>query len=81
MRIPFPSISLPSPPLRIPPHAYTYDSPAYTLLLPCRVEPYTDGYAWARRPGYNAHAGVRRGEELTDEDEGDGDEREEDGEE
>nr|GAT46351.1 predicted protein [Mycena chlorophos] len=40
----------------------------YTLLLPMRVQPYTDGYSWARRAGYErGHGGVRRGDELTDE--------------
>ncbi|KAJ7625220.1 zf-DHHC-domain-containing protein [Mycena rosella] len=55
--------------------------PLYTLLLPLRINPYTDGRAWARRAGYEhagagagadgegVHGGVRRGEELTDEDE------------
>jgi hypothetical protein len=47
-------------------------SPFYTLLLPLRINPYTDGRAWARRPGCEEHGGVRRGEELTDEDEDDG---------
>jgi palmitoyltransferase len=38
-----------------------------------RINPYTDGRAWARREGYNAHRGVREGEELTDDDgEGEG---------
>ncbi|KAI0050411.1 zf-DHHC-domain-containing protein [Auriscalpium vulgare] len=41
--------------------------PWYTLVLPLRVPPYTDGRSWARRPGYVRHAGVRAGEELTDE--------------
>ena len=41
-------------------------SPAYALLLPLRVPPYTDGRAWARRAGLERHAGVRAGEELTD---------------
>jgi palmitoyltransferase len=31
--------------------------------------PYTDGHAWARHEGCDAHVGVRRGEELTDEEE------------
>ncbi|PIL35325.1 hypothetical protein GSI_02050 [Ganoderma sinense ZZ0214-1] len=43
--------------------------PYYTLLLPFRIEPYTDGRAWARRQGFEHHLGVRPGEELTDEDE------------
>ncbi|KAJ6582862.1 DHHC palmitoyltransferase-domain-containing protein [Mycena vulgaris] len=52
--------------------------PFYTLLLPLRVRPYTDGRAWARRAGCEAdgHGGVRRGEELTDDE---GDEAEEEG--
>ncbi|KZT67918.1 zf-DHHC-domain-containing protein [Daedalea quercina L-15889] len=40
--------------------------PSYTLLFPFRIEPYTDGRSWARRPGYEGHLGVREGEELTD---------------
>ncbi|KAI0789970.1 zf-DHHC-domain-containing protein [Abortiporus biennis] len=43
--------------------------PLYTLLFPFRCEPYTDGRAWARRPGYERHSGLRAGEELTDDDE------------
>lgn len=43
-------------------------SPLYTLFLPFRINPYTDGRFWARREGYEEHRGVRRGEELTDED-------------
>ena len=47
-------------------------SPIYTLLLPFRISPYTDGRSWARREGCESHGGVRDGEELTDEgDEGD----------
>ncbi|KAI0649520.1 zf-DHHC-domain-containing protein [Trametes meyenii] len=42
--------------------------PLYTLLVPLRLEPYTDGRAWARKPGFEQHLGVRPGEELTDED-------------
>jgi len=45
--------------------------PIYTLLLPLRVPPYTDGRAWARRDGFERHLGVREGEELTDEEEDD----------
>ncbi len=41
----------------------------YTLLVPLRIEPYTDGRAWARRAGFEQHLGVRPGEELTDEEE------------
>jgi len=39
-----------------------------TLFLPLRVRPYTDGYSWARREGYDKHAGLLQGEELTDDD-------------
>ncbi|EMD31503.1 hypothetical protein CERSUDRAFT_89027 [Gelatoporia subvermispora B] len=42
--------------------------PLYTLLLPLKAEPYTDGRHWARRPGFEHHLGLREGEELTDED-------------
>ncbi|EPQ52473.1 zf-DHHC-domain-containing protein [Gloeophyllum trabeum ATCC 11539] len=45
--------------------------PSYTLLFPFRVEPYTDGWSWARREGYERHRGVREGDELTDEEEDD----------
>ncbi|KAK7006269.1 Palmitoyltransferase [Favolaschia claudopus] len=45
--------------------------PLHTLLLPLRLNPYTDGRSWARREGYERHRGVRVGEELTDEDEED----------
>ncbi|KAI0300409.1 zf-DHHC-domain-containing protein [Russula brevipes] len=41
--------------------------PIYTLFLPFRVPPYTDGRSWARRSGLERHNGVRVGEELTDE--------------
>ena len=30
--------------------------------------PYTDGRSWARKPGLNSHAGIRPGDELTDDD-------------
>ncbi|KAJ7218253.1 zf-DHHC-domain-containing protein [Mycena haematopus] len=43
--------------------------PLYTLFVPLRINPYTDGRSWARREGYEQHRGVRQGEELTDEDE------------
>ncbi|KAJ6572634.1 DHHC palmitoyltransferase-domain-containing protein [Mycena sp. CBHHK59/15] len=49
--------------------------PLYTLLLPLRINPYTDGRSWARREGYEQHRGVRRGEELTDEDDNDEEEQ------
>lgn len=42
-------------------------SPWYTLIIPLRIMPYTDGRSWARRNGYDRHAGVREGDELTDE--------------
>jgi len=41
--------------------------PLYTLLLPLRAHPYSDGRSWARKEGYLRHHGVRQGEELTDE--------------
>jgi len=43
--------------------------PWYTLILPLRVPPYTDGRSWARREGFDRHGGVVAGEELTDEEE------------
>ncbi|KAG6812667.1 hypothetical protein H0H92_001425 [Tricholoma furcatifolium] len=45
--------------------------PVYTLFVPFRIMPYTDGRSWARKEGYDRHYGVRRGEELTDEEESD----------
>lgn len=45
------------------------NSPIYTLFFPFRIEPYTDGRSWARRPGLERHRGVREGEDLTDEEE------------
>ena len=42
-----------------------------TLFLPLRLNPYTDGYAWARKDGYDKHLGILKGEELTDEDDDD----------
>ncbi|THH31492.1 hypothetical protein EUX98_g2690 [Antrodiella citrinella] len=45
--------------------------PLWTLLFPFRVSPYTDGRSWARPKGLERHKGVRKGEELTDEDEED----------
>ncbi|KAI0342615.1 zf-DHHC-domain-containing protein [Trametopsis cervina] len=41
--------------------------PAYTLIIPLRIEPFTDGRSWARRKGLERHPGIRAGEELTDE--------------
>ena len=49
------------------PNRYALCSPVYTLVLPLRINPYTDGRAWARRHGYERHRGIRHGEELTDE--------------
>ena len=46
-----------------------HSSPYYTLILPLRIEPYTDGRSWARKPGLERHPGVEVGEELTDEEE------------
>lgn len=43
-------------------------SPAWTLLLPLRVPPYTDGWTWARRPGMTEHEGITVDDELTDDD-------------
>ena len=44
-------------------------SPWWVLLTPLRTKPYTSGYAWVRRPGYeNGHGGIRGDEELTDDD-------------
>ncbi|KJA16200.1 hypothetical protein HYPSUDRAFT_47637, partial [Hypholoma sublateritium FD-334 SS-4] len=42
-----------------------------TLFIPFRINPYTDGYSWARREGYERHEGLRQGEELTDDDDDD----------
>ncbi|KLO19671.1 zf-DHHC-domain-containing protein [Schizopora paradoxa] len=42
--------------------------PLYTLILPLRVLPYTDGRSWPRKPGFSRHIGVELGEELTDDD-------------
>ncbi|PPQ80293.1 hypothetical protein CVT25_003690 [Psilocybe cyanescens] len=42
-----------------------------TLFVPLRINPYTDGFSWARRDGYEKHQGVRQGEELTDEEDED----------
>ena len=43
-------------------------SPLYTLFIPLRILPYTDGRSWARRAGLERHPGVLVGEELTDDD-------------
>ncbi|KAG9015530.1 hypothetical protein FRB94_000135 [Tulasnella sp. JGI-2019a] len=44
--------------------------PLYSLLLPFRVPPYSDGVAWARRPGHTAHEGIDEADEFTDEEDG-----------
>lgn len=39
----------------------------YTLLLPVKIEPYSDGWHWAKRQGLNGvHGGVAPEEEFTD---------------
>ncbi|KAN0064581.1 hypothetical protein ACQY0O_002209 [Thecaphora frezii] len=44
------------------PHGY------HTILLPKRIPPYSDGWHWAKKRGLaGRHAGVKPGEELTDE--------------
>jgi len=48
---------------------FHFCSPITTLFIPLRINPYTDGFSWARRDGYERHQGVRQGEELTDEEE------------
>jgi palmitoyltransferase len=42
-------------------------SPLYTLLLPFRTAPYTDGRSWVKQEGLERHIGIREGEEYTDE--------------
>lgn len=43
----------------------------YTLLLPLKIEPYSDGWHWAKRAGlHGSHGGIAPEEEFTD-DEGD----------
>ncbi|KAF8316764.1 zf-DHHC-domain-containing protein [Clavulina sp. PMI_390] len=42
--------------------------PWWTLLLPYKVPPYTDGWSWARQNGMTAHAGISIDDELTDDD-------------
>ncbi|WFD26462.1 protein S-acyltransferase [Malassezia nana] len=43
----------------------------YTLLLPLKIEPYSDGWHWAKRAGLQgSHGGIAPEEEFTD-DEGD----------
>lgn len=46
---------------------YNSESPWYTLILPLRIMPYTDGRSWARQNGYDRHVGVMKCDELTDE--------------
>lgn len=46
----------------IGPQGYT----PWTLILPVRCMPYTDGWSWARRPGMVRHQGVDTDDELTD---------------
>ncbi|KAF9510519.1 hypothetical protein BS47DRAFT_64846 [Hydnum rufescens UP504] len=41
---------------------------SWTLFLPVRCSPYTDGWSWARRPGMSRHSGINDEDELTDED-------------
>jgi len=57
--------------LIISPSLLTDFSPLYTLFIPLRINPYTDGTAWARRTGYDKHHGLRQGEELTDDEDDD----------
>ncbi|KAG8700085.1 hypothetical protein FRC09_006184 [Ceratobasidium sp. 395] len=40
--------------------------PLWVLLLPLRTAPYTNGFVWARKTGYSRHAGLREGDEMTD---------------
>ena len=43
----------------------------YTLLLPVHVEPYSDGWHWAKCAGFGGqHAGIMREEEFTDDEGG-----------
>jgi len=42
--------------------------PLWTLFVPVRLPPYTDGWSWARRPGMSQHLGINAEDELTDED-------------
>ncbi|KAF9559286.1 zf-DHHC-domain-containing protein [Agrocybe pediades] len=42
-----------------------------TLFFPLRINPYTDGFSWARREGLENHLGLRQGDELTDEEDDD----------
>ena len=44
----------------------TPSSSRLTLFLPLRLNPYTDGFSWARKDGYERHLGIHHGEELTD---------------
>jgi len=51
--------------------SHSPSSPITTLFFPLRIHPYTDGYSWARKEGYERHAGLMPGEELTDDDDDD----------
>lgn len=43
--------------------------PYYTLLLPRRIEPYSDGWYWAKRSGHRGrHTGIAAEDEFTDDD-------------
>ncbi|PVF99740.1 zf-DHHC-domain-containing protein [Serendipita vermifera] len=46
--------------------------PWWVLLTPLKTVPYTNGFAWIKRPGYESgHGGIREEEELTDQDDED----------
>lgn len=47
-----------------------FNSSYLTLIIPYRIFPYTNGRAWARRPGLTRHIGVERMDEFTDEEDG-----------
>jgi palmitoyltransferase len=55
--------------LDAPSETHRFFSPIYTLFIPLRIEPYTDGRSWARKQGLDRHPGLIVGEELTDEEE------------
>jgi len=40
--------------------------PWWTLLLPLKTMPYSNGWAWVRRDGLESHIGVNQDDELTD---------------
>lgn len=50
----------------------------WTVLLPIRIPPYSDGWTWEKRADMvdGRHAGVKQEEELTDEEEEDDDQLE-----